>query len=209
MKLTQLLTCFVFVSCATNSMKNKESRSWEDFSHLEVSTDTRERVRKKLGPAVETSENTDKNLDKKIERWIYTKNGVPKFFAVFMDGILQSTSMSVWESEEESNLKLLLAKFAGNWKVILEPQVNPHALPTMCYLVDEENGRKIKIHGHKMVVGLVSKWAPKMLVTEDLTKVNRPEFCIADVCAKVSEGSEWKSDHCDQLKEWLKQFNGR
>ena len=199
--------CVFCFCCTTTSMKNKEDRGWQDFSRLDVDLDTQQSVREKLGSPTEVSERIDKKLNKKIEQWVYKKDNSPKFFAVFVDGVLRSTFMSVWESEKESNLNELLSKFSGDWKVIPEPITNPHAMPTMCYLVDEDNGRRIKVHGHKMVVEFVSKWAPKILITKDLSKPKRPEFCIADVCAKVSEGNKWNTNHCDQLSVWLKQFN--
>jgi len=207
MKLTTMFMCFVFVSCTTTPMNNKGKRWWEDFSRIETSRDTKESVQEKLGPPADKSESIDKKLNKKIERWTYNQDNIPKFFAVFVDGTLRSISMNVWEGEKESNLKELLPKFSGNWKVIPDPVTNPHVMPTMCHLVDEDSGKKIEIHGHKMVVEFVSKWVPKMLMNEALPEAKRPKFCIADICAKTSEKVEWETSHCDQLSVWLKQFN--
>ncbi len=147
------------VSCTVLQKEKEYSNDWKLFSKLEVGKDNQEVVKRKLGMPEEVY---TEQLEANEEQWNYMRNGTPKIRAFFVDKVLQFSSTSVWDGEAVADIPYLLKEFPGQWKVEQEPVTIPHAMPFLCYLVDESSGKRVEIHAYQKIVESIFRWNPKM-----------------------------------------------
>lgn len=197
-KLTTLVfsgIVFIILGCSSLTKGPGKEFGIEQFNRLMLGVDSKESIKKTVGSPSEVATDT----------WVYHVEGVPKLWLFFENDLLVSVSWSVWESDKVNEVRNLLEKFEGNWAVIKEPMANPHRAPSMCYLEDLSNGRRVEVDGHKKTVDELFKWQPNAnapSIKQRLLKQVGKEFCIAGLCSKVTNPEAWKHNHC----EWLEQL---
>lgn len=181
-----ILVGIFLMSCSATQKQKEHLNDWSLFSQLEIGKDTQESVRAKLGDPTEID---SEYLKPNEVQWNYLRREVPKIGVFFIDGILQYSSMDVWEGEDIQILSYLLDKLPGKWKVEQEKPVSAHFMPFLCYLIDEKNGKKIEIHGYKKVVESIYRWDSKLPPKKVKSAKTYPDV---------------DPNRCDWLKDFLK-----
>ncbi|MBX3021471.1 MAG: hypothetical protein KF799_07305 [Bdellovibrionales bacterium] len=192
-----LLTTIISVLSSCSLVKKKQFNEFgvKEFTHLRVGVDSKESLRGKLGTPDESHS----------DQWIYYLRGTPRLSLVFENDNLSSASWSIWEGDSIEDIKTLLEEFRGNWRVIREPMVSPHAAPHLCYLEDLKNGKRAEVHGYTKKVSELTIWRAATndrSIKDYLIGNLGKEFCIAGHCSKATDSSTWEHNHC----EWLEQL---
>lgn len=184
---------FLFVGCGTLK-RDKQRFNIELFNEIEIGSTKKSEVEQWLGKP-------DRIAD---GQWTYKSEGSQKMWISFESNIVDSVSMSVWENNKVKSVELLLQEFSGKWTVLKEPMSNPHLAPSLCFLEDLDNGKRVRIAGYKKNVEHITKWKP----TKDQKSIKGflyrnvgKEFCIAGSCSKVTDSDVWKHNHCEWLEK--------
>lgn len=129
--------------------------------------------------------------------------GYERLFLEVKGGVLKSVHWSIWDEDDEFNVGVLLSKVNANFKIIKEPVTNPHRMPSMCYLVDNNTGISIKVSTPKHSAESISFWEPSSMKGKKWFDDSTPEFCIANHCSRVTDPGAWKYNHCEWLEKLI------
>lgn len=187
------LTIIYLLGCQS-LQENEKKINIKQFSEIIIGITKKIEVERMLGKPDKVNK----------ERWGYRVASAEKMWIAFKDNKVSSVSMSVWESDEIRDVELLLQSFLGNWVVFKEPMSNPHSAPSLCYLEDLDQGKRVRINGYGKTVEHIAKWKPEKTqksIKEYLYSNVGKEFCVADHCSKVTNPTAWKHNHCEWLKK--------
>lgn len=138
------------------------------------------------------------------EVWDYESEAFNRLSVIFVENMADTITWNIRENEKEGQLRFLLTKLEANWKVVHDSVSNPHAMPNMCFLIDESKGIKIEINAYREIVESVTKWSLRTIAGQKLG-VKSPElyseYCIAGHCSSASKNRKWKVNHCEYLKK--------
>lgn len=184
---------FLFMGCET-LIEGKQNLNLEQFN--------------KLGAGIAQKSEVEQLLGKpdRIDggQWIYESDGSEKMWVSFENNIVNAVSMSVWEEDKFKSVESLLPSFTGSWTVLKEPMSNPHLAPSLCYLEDLENGKRIRINSYKKNVEYIAKWKPTKdqgSIKDYLYRNVGKEFCIANSCSKVTDPDAWEYNQCAWIEK--------
>ncbi len=196
--LTFLLSC--------SGLSTKDEFTFDKIISVKPNIANRNRIQAKFGPPDEREILSPKKTTHKVpvEYWGYKKRGFTRLHLTFSKEKLQSISYDIFENDSEFNLKSLLIKLKADFKVIKEPVRNPHAMPTMCYLIDNSKGISVLVNSYKQAPTLVSFWIPGTKKDKEWFDYSTPEFCIADHCSKVTNHTKSQYNQCEWLEKLLK-----
>ncbi len=191
--LLTMLSIFL-ISCSILEKNNNYKKDWDLFLETEIGKDSSEIIVKRFGKPDEVDNRLTlpEHMEANEEQWSYMRSGTPKIGVYFNNGILEAISMDVWDGEEVIVLANLLNKFHGKWRVEQEPVTIPHAMPFLCYMIDDSSGKQIEIHGYKKIVESISKFSLRVL--KERKKYRKKSKAYPDV----------DPNRCDWLAEYLK-----
>lgn len=198
-----LIPICLSLGCATVAPKDKFKFS--DVRSYQLKVLTQSDFIKKLGQP-DKKEHLPEGIDsfkKPIDYWEYESKGALRLHLTFFEEKLISVAYDIYEKDPEYNLAILLKKLDGNFKVIKEPARNPHAMPSMCYLVDEKKGVSVLVSAVKRAPEVVSFWLPELVKNPKWFDDSTPEFCIAGHCSRVTDPDAWKYNHCEWLEKLI------